>query len=80
MSDAAMSAEIDLKPCPFCGKSPVERRIVELYPADDDGPAGEFDAHYTIACDECGIDMSDEYRDVVAEAWNRRAVAEGSQQ
>jgi len=61
-----------LKPCPFCGKTPVERRVVELYPADADGPAGEFDAHHTIACDDCGIDMSGEYRDDVAAAWNRR--------
>lgn len=62
-----------LKPCPFCGNPPVERRIVEMYPADADWPAGEYDAHYTIACDDCGIDMGDEYRDEVVANWNRRA-------
>lgn len=67
-----------LKPCPFCGNTPVERRIVELYSANADGPAGEYDAHHTISCDHCGIDMSAEYRDDVATAWNRRAARSSS--
>ena len=68
--------------CPFCGTQPNLRRSVEEYPADEDGPAGEFDVQTSVDCDECGISVSAEYRDEAIEAWNRRtpslpASAEG---
>jgi len=70
--------------CPFCGTQPNLRRSVEEYPADNDGPAGEFDVQTSVDCDECGISVSAEYRDEAIEAWNRRtpslpASAEGGE-
>lgn len=62
-----------LKPCPFCGSPPVLRKMVEEYPADADHPAGEYEAWFHIACDQCGFDLGDEYRSGAIAAWNRRA-------
>ena len=59
--------------CPFCGKAPTVRRTVEEYDADEQSPAGEYDAHYHIQCDTCGIEQSEEYRDEAIALWNRRA-------
>lgn len=63
----------ELKPCPFCGGNPATRRIVEEYGADAEGPAGEYDAHFQIDCDTCGISIGGEHRSEATEAWNRRA-------
>lgn len=63
-----------LLPCPFCGGEPVTRRTVRGYSADVDGPAGEYDEAFAIACDECGVSVHDEYRDGAAACWNRRAL------
>lgn len=68
-----MSENTELLPCPFCGSAPVMRRSVEEYVADSSGPAGEFDAWFTIHCDECGIEKGEEYRSDAIAAWNRRA-------
>lgn len=62
-----------IKPCPFCGKPPARRRIVEEYDADADGPAGEFDAWHNIECDNCGITVGEEYRSDAIAKWNSRA-------
>lgn len=71
-----MSAAVKHAPlacCPFCGKAPTVRRTVEEYDADEQSPAGEYDAHYHIQCDTCGIEQSEEYRDEAIALWNRRA-------
>ena len=61
-----------LKACPFCGHKPIVRRIVEEYEADADGPAGEWDAAFSIDCDTCGISVSEEYREDAISNWNNR--------
>lgn len=63
----------ELKPCPFCGGDPIMRRTVQEYPADADGPAGDYDAWFTFHCDDCGVEMGGEYRAEAIAAWNRRA-------
>ncbi|MEY4376772.1 MAG: Restriction alleviation protein Lar [Pseudomonadota bacterium] len=55
----------DLKTCPFCGTLPVLRYTMEM--PDD------FPCWHTIHCDECGIEIGDEYEDAAIAAWNRRA-------
>lgn len=58
----------ELKPCPFCGTTPVHRETIEYYT----DPNGSFSCHHSVACDECGIEISDEYKDDAFAAWNRR--------
>lgn len=53
------------KPCPFCGKEPILIKMVE----DDD-----FDRWHKVMCEECGIEMGEEYRSDAIAAWNRRAA------
>lgn len=53
-------------PCPFCGTEP---RFCAVSDVTD-----KFDHGYTISCDTCGIEMADEYKSGVAEAWNKRAL------
>jgi len=53
----------DLKHCPFCGTTP------ELWAST--APDG-FVRGYTIACDECGFELNDEYQDEVSKIWNKR--------
>lgn len=60
-----MSAESKLEPCPFCGAVPRKFNCVE----SDGFVSGTF-----VRCDECGIDMNDEYEAGAVEAWNRRAA------
>lgn len=60
-----------LKPCPFCGKTPIMRRCMEEYPPDE---GGEYEIGVTISCVECGIEMSDEYRSEVFDKWNTRVA------
>jgi hypothetical protein len=69
-----MAAEA--KPCPFDGKAAVVSEIHDRYPAEGEHPAGSYVAAYTIRCDTCGIEMSDEYEDEVLERWNTRPVIE----
>ena len=70
MSEGKQTA---LLPCPFCGGDPIMRRTVQEFPADADGPAGEYDAWFTLQCDDCGIEQGAEYRSEAVDAWNRRA-------
>lgn len=72
MSDVQKSK---LLGCPFCGRPPVVQRTVEEYDEDKDGPAGEYDLGFTIACNDCGISMLEEYRADVVARWNHRAKA-----
>ena len=53
-----------LLPCPFCGGAPRKFNCVE----SDGFVSGTF-----VRCDECGIDINDEYESGAVEAWNRRA-------
>lgn len=64
-----------LKPCPFCGGHAVVRETIEHYSADAGSEAGSFSCRFSIACDNCGIEQSEEYRDDAVAAWNRRAKA-----
>lgn len=63
----------DIASCPFCGGEAKLRRLVEKYPAEGEHPAGEYDAWFYINCDDCGIEVGDEYESGAIEAWNRRA-------
>lgn len=59
-------AEIELKPCPFCGGKAVLRMASEiLY----NGEVGGWKA----TCQKCGIETAIENRKTAAEKWNRRA-------
>lgn len=53
-----------LLPCPFCGKEPIVTRTVE----DDN-----FDRWFHVRCEECAIEIGDEYRSDAINTWNRRA-------
>lgn len=72
---ATATAPLALKPCPFCAKPPVVRRVVEEYPADETFPAGEYDAAHMICCDVCGLEVREEYRAEAAARWNQRKRA-----
>lgn len=61
-----------IRPCPFCGTHPKMRITMEEYPADGVHPAGEYDAWYNLACDECGIEIGAEYRSEALDNWNKR--------
>lgn len=58
--------EPTLLPCPFCGGMPRKFNCVE----GDGFVSGTF-----VRCDECGIDINDEYESGAIEAWNRRAAS-----
>lgn len=68
-----MSETPELKPCPFCNGRPTMNRIIREYEAGPDGPAGEYEAHHEIHCDECGFSIGEEYRGDAVRDWNRRA-------
>lgn len=63
---------LTLKPCPFCGSEAKLRKLVEEYPADGVHPAGEYEAWFQVCCDNCGIEIGEEYRSDAIEAWNKR--------
>lgn len=67
----------ELLPCPFCGKKPELRELLVHYDDGPHGPVGSYSGHFLVACDECGIEVGEEYRDDAIAAWNRRAPAEG---
>jgi len=54
----------DVENCPFCGKDPLFCSITDV--------VDQFDHYFTISCAECGIEMTDEYKDGVVSAWNKR--------
>ncbi|MBP2290764.1 Lar family restriction alleviation protein [Azospirillum rugosum] len=65
-----MSDKTELKPCPFCGPQTDDgKRIVLLEEREADG----FVRGYTVRCDNCGVEHSDEYEHEAIAAWNRRA-------
>jgi transcription elongation factor Elf1 len=51
--------------CPFCDKQPNFAAVVDV----EDG----YDHGYSIICGECGVEMSDEYKDEVVKRWNTRS-------
>ena len=57
---------IDLKPCPFCGESPIITHMNDSL----------FDSSihsYSVVCPKCGIGTQrDRDESKVIEAWNRR--------
>ena len=69
-----------LLPCPFCNEAPHIDRTVREYPADDQHPAGEYEAWVNISCDTCGFQLGEEYRSDAIQAWNTRGgIAPGSE-
>lgn len=65
-----MSEIVTIKHCPFCGTFPDLWASTAL-----DG----YVRGYTIACDECGFELNDEYSDDVINLWNtRKRVAKDS--
>jgi Lar family restriction alleviation protein len=60
----------ELKPCPFCGKPPVM-----IASTEDDS----FVRCYEIRCDQCGIEVSEEYKGETIERWNTRAEPQPTQ-
>ena len=70
-------SNIELKPCPFCGKSVA--RIITVAEADRCQGDKWADTHYITVCDYhkggCGSGgtCNNETREQAAEAWNRRA-------
>ncbi len=64
--------KMKLKSCPFCGNKPAIRRCVEEYEADEQHPAGEYDAWFFIECDHCAIKIGEEYRSEAIKLWNTR--------
>lgn len=65
----------ELSACPFCGGAPVLLETMGHYAATRDDPAGVYSVWFTIVCDACGVEVSDEYRSSAIAAWNRRAPA-----
>ena len=53
----------ELKPCPFCGRTPHG-------PYHDD--LGTDDDYYVIKCPGCGVMMYEQMEEFVIEDWNRR--------
>ena len=61
-------AEIELKPCPFCGSSNV---TLEVEYGSDCGYG--FGGH-TVICNNCGVQtIYYETKEEAIEAWNKRA-------
>jgi Lar family restriction alleviation protein len=58
-----------IKPCPFCGTEAVHRETIEHYT----DPVGSFSCRHSVACDECGIEISEEHAEDALATWNRRA-------
>lgn len=56
----------NILPCPFCGKLPVM-----LETCEDDS----FSRCFEVRCDNCGIGLSEEYRDQTIDLWNTRRPA-----
>ena len=54
-----------LSGCPFCGTEP---RFCSLTDVKDN-----FDHWFVISCDECGFEITDEYKDSAVSAWNKRS-------
>lgn len=53
-----------LPTCPFCDKPPVVLSEVDLI--------DNYERGITIRCDECGIEITDEYRSEVEKRWRTR--------
>lgn len=64
----------DALPCPFCGKTPSLREMFEHYQAEGGNPAGSYSEWVFVGCDDCGIEMGDEYQSNALALWNRRAA------
>lgn len=65
-----------LLPCPFCGKRPFvfEINVIE----DPETPGATYNLEYSAKCNDCGVEIVDEYVDELAKRWNARAaLAEG---
>lgn len=56
-------------PCPFCGGAP---RV--LSHMEEDPGHQPFEAWVSITCDNCGIEMGDEYRSDIVTRWNTRTT------
>lgn len=62
-----------LLPCPFCGKPP---HVFEINVVEDPENSGEtYNLEYSAKCNECGIEIVDEYRDELTNRWNARSSA-----
>lgn len=59
-------SDIELKPCPFCGKEPVIRGVSE-YPY---GNKFTLSTGYVISCDPCNLDMRMATKANVVKHWN----------
>jgi Lar family restriction alleviation protein len=55
----------DLLPCPFCGTDPVLLETNELRP-------DKYQRYVTVRCDQCGVEVSEEYEFEVIPNWNHR--------
>lgn len=61
-------SDIELKPCFFCGKEPVIRRVSE-YPY---GNKFTLSTGYVISCDPCNFDMQMATKANLVKHWNTR--------
>jgi Lar family restriction alleviation protein len=57
----------ELKPCPFCGSEPILLETNERRP-------DQYQRYVTVRCDECGIEMGEEFEHEIIAAWNTRAM------
>lgn len=63
-------------PCPFCGTAPHLYRHHMLMQEENlyghPMPTAWIEMNHTIRCDECGIEITEEYESEVIEKWNQR--------
>lgn len=55
--------------CPFCGTLP---QVISHMEENGDAP---FERGVAIRCDNCGVEMHEEYRSDAIARWNRRVRA-----